>query len=389
VLDAGGVDEFVSFLARQLPYFGLDTTVMCEAPCNGERSKVGYLASELRKEGICVIEAQPQDGRRWLANNRPDVISAHDPPDWILDAADLLRIPVVETLHGIPTPIGTDWNRELTRSRYINSIVAVSELVRRQYLKGNPRFDVRRIITIPNAFNDTHRRTVDRSQARRWLGLQHEFLFISLGRYGMQKNGYGLVAAFAHVARDHPEAHLLMAGRVDEGNYTEQVLRLRDALPERMQIHLRQHQPNPSAILAAADCFVLNSFFEGWPLASMEALSAGLPVIISDVGGAREQIGDDGSRGYIVPNPIGDSESVSWKAAARLRFKTQDNKSALVSAMISVIRDREHWAQVRNKLAADAKQRFSARACAEQHANILKAAVNPHVILRTGNVVGS
>ena len=372
VLDAGGVDEFVSFLARQLPHFGFDATVMCEVLSNGERSRIGHLASELRKEGIDVVEARPEDGPRWLANHRPDVISAHDPPDWILEASTYCKSRLLR-LHGVPTPIGTDWKREPMRSRYINSIVAVSELVRRQYLQGNSQFDVERIITIPNAFNEAHRPIVDRSEARLWLGLQDEFLFVSLGRYVLQKNGYGLVAAFAEVARKYPEAHLLLAGRVDDCIYAEQIRRLRNALPERTQIHLRQNQPNPSALLAAADCFVLNSFFEGWPLASMEALSAGLPVIISDVGGAREQVGDDGSRGYVVPNPAGDTTWVSWETAGRLRFKTQHNKNALVDAMTSVVRDREHWARVRTKLATASKYRFSARTCAEQHANILRA----------------
>ena len=378
VLDAGGLDEFVSFLARHLPLFGFDATVMCAAPSSSERSRIGFLASELRKERIRVLEAAPNDGCHWLANNRPDVISAHDPPDWILEASSVLQIPVVETMHEVPTPIGTDWKKEPIRSRYINSIVAVSELVRRQYLRGNPQFDDGRIITIPNAYNENHRPIVDRSKARLWLGLKDEFLFVSLARYVLQKNGYGLVSAFADIARRNPDAHLVMAGRPDDRIYTEQIRRLRNALPQRKQIHLRQNLTNPSALLAAADCFVLNSFFEGWPLASMEALSAGLPVIMSDVGGAREQVGDDGSRGYIVPNPIGDPESVSWKAAGRLRLKTQDNKNALVSAMVSVIRDREHWARVRPSLAVASRQRFSATACAEQHAKVLRAAARPH-----------
>jgi glycosyltransferase involved in cell wall biosynthesis len=378
VLDAGGIDEFVSFLARQLPLLEIDATVMCAAATNGERSRTGFLASELRKEGTCVVEASPKDGRYWLASNRPDVISAHDPPGWILEASSVLHIPVVETLHEVPTPIGTDWKTEPARSRNIDTFIAVSELIRRQYLRGNPQFDARRIITIPNAFNETHRPKVDRRKARLWLGLQDEFLFISLARHVLQKNGYGLVAAFADVAREHPDAHLLMAGRPDDRIYTEQIRRLRDALPERNQIHLRQNLPNPSSLLAAADCFVLNSFFEGWPLASMEALSAGLPVIISDVGGAREQVGDDGLRGYVVPNPIGDPELVSWEAAGRIRFETQINKNALVNAMVSVIRDREHWAKARPDLASASKLRFHPRTCAEQHASILRAAAQQH-----------
>ena len=373
-LNSGGIDEFVSFLARHLSLLGLDTSVMCAALSPEKRARVGFLASELRREGILVSEALPEDGREWLARNRPDVISAHAPPEWVLEAADALRIPVVETLHEVPTPIGTDWDKEPARSRYITTMVAVSELVRRQYLRGNPGFNGAGIVTIPNAFNEASRPPVDRAKARAWLGLEHEFLFISLAHYRLQKNTYGLVAAFADVARANPDAHLLIAGRVVERTVAEQVRRLRDRLPERERIHLRENLPNPSALLAAADGFVLNSFFEGWPLASMEALSAGLPVIMSDVGGAREQVGLDGTCGYVVPNPLGDPETVSWEAARRERFRPQANKIALVAAMTSVIRDRERWASARPDLVVASKQRFSSRTCAEQHAKVLRRA---------------
>jgi glycosyltransferase involved in cell wall biosynthesis len=375
VLDAGGIDEFVAFLARQLPECGLDTTVMCAAASpRAHRTHVGLLALALRNEGISVVEALPDEGRLWLAENRPDVISAHAPPDWVLEAAQASDIPVVETLHAVPTPIGTDWRNEPGRSRYVTAMVAVSDLVRRQYLRGNPRFAEKAIVTIPNAFNDSHRPAVDRATARAWLGLKDEFLFVSLARHVVQKNAYGLVTAFADVARAHPHAHLLIAGRADDFPYTEQVRSLRETLPVRDRIHLRTNFPNPSVLLGAADGFVLNSFFEGWPLASMEALAAGLPVVMSDVGGAREQIGTNGERGFVVPNPLGDSEIVSWEAASRGRFRSQVNKEAIVAAMNSVIRDREHWAALRPILAEESRQRFSAKTCAGQYAVTLRRA---------------
>ena len=230
-------------------------------------------------------------------------------------------------------------------------MVAVSDLVRRQYLRGNPGFSNEEIVTIPNAFNATHRPAINRAKARAWLGLDDEFLFISLARHVPQKNAYGLVTAFSDVARAIPRAHLLIAGRPDDRPYAEQVRLLRDRLPERNKIHLRENLPNPSAVLAAADGFVLNSFIEGWPLASMEALCAGLPVVMSDVGGAREQIGLDGERGYVVPNPLGDPEVVTWESIGRERFRPHMNKDALVAAMKSVIRSCEHWAAVRPKSA--------------------------------------
>jgi glycosyltransferase involved in cell wall biosynthesis len=375
VLDAGGLDEFVAFLARQLPPWGLDTIVMYADPASrSSRAQGGQLAAALRDEGILVIDVSPDEGREWLVANRPDVISAHAPDEWILEAAHTLSIPVVETLHGIPTPIGTDWRKEASRSRKITSLVAVSELVRRQYLRGNPRFADEAIVTIPNAFNDTHRPTINRMKARAWLGLRDEFLFISLARHVLQKNAYGLVSAFADVVRATPRAHLLIAGRVDDRPYTEQVLLLRDKLSERHRIHLRSNLSDPSALLAAADGFVLNSFFEGWPLASMEALCAGLPVVMSETGGAREQVGVNGARGYVVPNPLGDPEAASWESAGGERFRPQVNKDELVAAIMSVIEDHEHWATIRPTLREESRRRFSPRSCAEQHAKVLRRA---------------
>jgi glycosyltransferase involved in cell wall biosynthesis len=375
VLDAGGVDEFVAFLARQLPVWGgFDTTVMC-ASSQECRAHIGRLATALATEGISVVDVSLDEGREWLAVNRPDVISAHDPPDWILREARSFHIPVVETLHGVPTPIGTNWSKEPIRSRYITSLVAVSDLVRRQYLRGNPNFANEEIVTIPNAFNVIHRPAINRAKARAWLGLDDELLFISLARHVVQKNAYALVTAFADVAREIPQAHLLIAGRLDDRPYAEQVRLLRDGLPVRNRIHLRENLSNPSPLLAAADGFVLNSFFEGWSLASMEALCAGLPVVMSEVGGAHEQVGANNERGYIVPNPLGDPETVTWESAGRERFRPQMNKTALVEAIMSVIKGREYWAAVRATLAEESKRQFSVRICVERHARILRRAI--------------
>jgi glycosyltransferase involved in cell wall biosynthesis len=372
-LDAGGISEIVAFLARHLPAWGLDTTVVCAHYTSGRVGK-GRLAVAMSDEGILVIDAYPDDGPLWLAANRPDVISAHSPPDWFLESAFALRIPVVETLHGVPTPIGTDWRKEALRSRGITALVAVSELVRRQYLRGNPRFAQNAITTIPNAFNLTHRPAINRVQARAWLGLDEEFLFISLARHVMQKNAYGLVTAFSDVARAFPQAHLLIAGQAFDWVYSEQVRLLRDRLPEANRIHLRDNLSNPSPLLAAADGFVLNSFFEGWPLAPMEAMCAGLPVVMSEVGGAREQVGATGERGYVVPNPLGDPEAANWESAGRERFRPHLNKDALVAAMASIIEDRKRWASARLDLAEAAKPRFGARTCVEQYTRVLRHA---------------
>jgi glycosyltransferase involved in cell wall biosynthesis len=206
--------------------------------------------------------------------------------------------------------------------------------------------------------------------------LGDEFLFVSLGRYVLQKNTFGLVAAFSDVACTYPEARLLLAGDVVDRLYYEQVRRLRDRLPCADRIYLRGPCPDVSALLAAADAFVLDSFFEGWPLASMEALFAGLPVVLSDVGGAREQVGEDHRRGYVVGNPLGDPEVVDWAGMARARFTSQINRAALVEAMCRVIAERDRWRQARVDLKAESANRFSLDVCLQRHAEVLTRAAS-------------
>ena len=285
----------------------------------------------------------------------------------------------------IPFLSETRGSKRRLRSKQITGFIAVSELVRRQYLRANPDYPSDRIITIPNGVDDQHISVRDRTQARAWLGLCNEFLFVSLARYHMQKNTFGLVRAFSDVALAHPDAHLLVAGKVDDPDYFEQVRRLRDKSPCANQIHLRGNTPDASSVLAAADAFVLDSFFEGWSLASMEALFAGLPVVISEVGGAREQVGRDGSRGFVVGNPLGDSEAIDWRSMSRARFQPQVNHKALVEALSAIIADRDHWRKVREDLRAESMNRFSAEVCLQRHAKVLTRAAAGEPILWSGS----
>jgi glycosyltransferase involved in cell wall biosynthesis len=59
------------------------------------------------------------------------------------------------------------------------------------------------------------------------------------------------------------------------------------------------YKKDVNTILAKADIFALISNWEGFPLTTLEAMRVGLPVIVSDVGGAAEAV-DDKKTGYVV-----------------------------------------------------------------------------------------
>jgi glycosyltransferase involved in cell wall biosynthesis len=76
-----------------------------------------------------------------------------------------------------------------------------------------------------------------------------------------------------------------------------------EALHERLglgeRVLLLGRRDDVPRLLAAADLFVLASTYEGYPLAVMEALGAGLPVVATAVGGVVEAVGPDA--GVLVP----------------------------------------------------------------------------------------
>lgn len=373
-LDVGGLDEVVGFLARRLPDRGMPTAVLHAVP-GGQPHRLGQgrLARLLRQQGVEVFQVEEGTGPDCIRRWSPDVISGHGAPPWVAAAAERAGIPFVDNLHGVCNVFGADLKWHADSGSGLAAVIAVSSLVRDSYLAHDPRLPADRVALIPNGVHAERRLGADRAESRKRLGLSDEYVFLSLARHSLQKNTFGLLSAFGQLASRRPEAHLVIAGRPDDTRYFRRVRQLRDGMPWADRIHLRDHAMFPAALLSAADGFVLDSFFEGWSLASMEALCAGLPVVLSDVGGAREQVGNETARGYVVANPLGNPLAVTWDAVGAARFRPQVNRAEFAAAMEKLVDGREHYDGNRAQLAAESRARFSADLCVDQHAAVLTA----------------
>jgi glycosyltransferase involved in cell wall biosynthesis len=375
VLDVGGGEEVATLIARKLRGYGFDVAVIYSGTTIAGGEKGGRLLASLEQAGIPSFDLDPETAPGWFRTHRPQVVHGNYAPDWMLYEASRSGAAWVEVLHGMHMFLAAQaWPPERERARKISAQIAISDMVRRQYLAGNPDYPPGRIVTINNGIEQSRYAVIDRAEARAALGLADEFLFVSTARYCLQKNTFGLVAAFAEVARQRSDVHLLLAGRPDDRLYCEHVRGLADREVPAGQIHLRGHCANVPAILAAGDGFVLDSFFEGAvPLSAMEAMAAGVPVIMSDVGGAREQLGWEGDRGRLVANPGGEPELVTWARMGELRLRPQPNHSELVAAMLDVADGRDHWARSRSHLRQAAAGLFSPDESVRQHAAVLRS----------------
>lgn len=113
-----------------------------------------------------------------------------------------------------------------------------------------------------------------------------------------QKKGHNdLIAAFALVMKRIPGARLLLVGEGPERGALERAVK--DAALSQSVV-FAGYQEEVAAILGRCDLFVLSSIEEGMPNALLEAMAAGLPAVVTDVGGNAETL-LDGRTGYLVP----------------------------------------------------------------------------------------
>ncbi|MGZ4177105.1 MAG: glycosyltransferase family 4 protein, partial [Solirubrobacteraceae bacterium] len=104
-----------------------------------------------------------------------------------------------------------------------------------------------------------------------------------------------MIAATAIVRRAHPGVRLLVAGAGDIARF--EAVAAAEGVAD--AVSLLGPRGDVADLLAAASVGVLSSDFEGMPLAVLEYMAAGLPVVATDVGGLPEIV-RDGETGFLT-----------------------------------------------------------------------------------------
>lgn len=130
-----------------------------------------------------------------------------------------------------------------------------------------------------------------RSAARATLGAPENARWIGfVGRLCQQKAPLLFVAAVIGAMRRHADVHALILGDGEQAPFVAEAIQA-SGFAERFAWH---RNGDVGATIAALDLMLITSRFEGAPYVLLEALSAGVPVLSSDVGSARDLL-DDGA----------------------------------------------------------------------------------------------
>lgn len=119
-----------------------------------------------------------------------------------------------------------------------------------------------------------------RNRYRKELGIEDCFVIGHVGRMAYQKNHEFLLDIFADAEKKIPNARLLLIG---DGPLKDDIVKQAEILGITDKIIFAGHRNDVNNIMQAMDVFCLPSRFEGLGIVLVEALSAGLKCIASDV----------------------------------------------------------------------------------------------------------
>lgn len=210
--------------------------------------------------------------------------------DWVWERARNLKWTTQEILdfHTAP-PMRARWQRIVQRWVITRAHrIIVPSLFLRRLVEGWGA-DSRRITVIPNAVDQT--RVQVKSEAKRRLGL-HGVVVLFVGRLVSWKNVGGILEATTGLP-----AELVIVG---DGPERVPLERLARDLGRVVRFVGAQPVEATAEYFAAADIFVLNSTYEGFPHVVLEAMVAGAAVVAVSAGGTPEVV-QQNRTGLLVP----------------------------------------------------------------------------------------
>jgi glycosyltransferase involved in cell wall biosynthesis len=191
--------------------------------------------------------------------------------------------------------------------RSYEKVMCVSEALRTQCIESG--VPAEHCVVIPNGVDPAlYARTVSLADAKHRLGFSPDRLLVGcVARLAPEKNLALLVAVVDDLISRGVSCDLVIAGEGPERQRLEALIRSRT---HHGHLHVIGHRSDVVALYQAMDIFVLPSLREGLPLALLEAMSCGVPVVAARVGGI-PQLVTHGTNGFLV-----DSHSHEDLAAA-------------------------------------------------------------------------
>lgn len=342
-LTSGGSERVISILANELRLRGHDVTIVClNKQLNfyilNNDVNVRYAEKEVHSK--CLLKKM-----KWLREYshqyNPNVVIPFMTAVYCVTILSLIgtSIPIIASERNDPRK--TPWIRKIFRMILLPlvNILIVQTTGIKDYF---PKFIKKRTIVIYNPVSD---------QVFNLPTPQKENRIISIGKLYPQKNQKMLIEAFSKVSEKFKDLELFIYG---EGPLRQQLTELIQKYKLEGRVYLPGIDDSIIGKMNNSKLFCMTSNYEGMSNALIEAVCVGLPIITTDVSGAKEII-NNGVNGEIVG--VGE----------------KDEFAATISRLLSDEDKMNRYSEVnRNKAGL-----FKKRSIVDQWENVIKKVVIP------------
>ena len=303
-LHAGGSERVMSLLANTFAQKGYEVEIVCINkhlvfyPID-EKVKVWFAEDEVKSLSILKKVLWL---RNHIKNDRPNVVIAFMLEVYCVTLASLIgvSVPVISSERIDPHFFGRAKGllRWLLLRRTTHLVVQTVRIKDFYSAKLQSRTTI-----IPNPVTDKVFSLTPTLKQKR---------IIAVGRLAYQKNYPMMFRAFAKVHHDFPDWQLVVYGN---GPQKDEIRGVIERLGMEGHIILAGKSDHVVEEMNKSSLFVMSSDYEGMSNALLEAVCVGLPVISTDVSGARDLI-TEGVNGYIVP--VGNERALTLALSSML-----------------------------------------------------------------------
>lgn len=353
-LPLGGAEMVVYNLTLNLNPATFKTYVCC-------LEGLGEIGEKLKENGIDVIDLGSRKGidlflpfklASIFKRFNIQIVHAHNSTSFkhAALAAKIASVPiVVQTRHGYelrPKKIQERLFLDLA-SRQADAIVCICRDLKRTINK-NERIQEEKLTVIPNGidtekFADFSANLRDKKEE---LGVEDDqFILINVANILPEKDQITLLRAFKILKDNKHKVKLFIAGRIQNKDTYEGIKDLVSQLNIAEDVVFLGERKDIPELLYITDIFILSSVLEGMPLAILEAMAAGKPIVATDVGGISEIVAHN-ETGLLVP---------------------PKSPETLANAISILLRDKNKRYQLGANARVTAKERFSLRAMVDNY----------------------
>ncbi|NTW29703.1 MAG: glycosyltransferase family 4 protein [Candidatus Moranbacteria bacterium] len=371
--DKGGLEEVVVNLVR-----GLAREYNVYVFVVGDH--LGYLGSNLIAEKITVLNLSQNKYllKKLLAKLDIQVVNLH----YSVFGVDVYKragVKMVYTIHN-----NYIWADEaFVRSRKevyskIDRFIAVSGQVRDYFCH---KFRVKNdfVTVVNNGVDLKLLETLRDDVSRAEFGLtENDFVYINVASFNWNKFHILMVAAMRQLVGDYPQFKMLFVGNIlDERCYSYIVTKIEEyGLQDSIRVIPYAPKAKVLALMRMSNCFVFPSLTEGWGIATTEAMYCEIPIIVSDVGGARDLV-QDSDVGIVIPNPYQDILEVNPEVFSRKYTNDEnlENLEYLSRAMEDMYVNRDQWREFARRGKNKIQEQFNVDSMIRRYQEVLNGLI--------------